>query len=311
MDVLVNEVAALQRRSGAPRVAVLINESAGSAEPALRGRIVAAFATHRIDADLQVVAGDGMKAAAERAAASSDAVVVGGGDGSIRTVASVLVGSSVPLGVLPLGTFNHFAKDLRLPLDVEAAVAVIARGQTSAIDVGEVSGRVFINNSSIGLYPFLVLDRERERRRSGLPKRLAMVLAGLRALRRFPRHRLVIHADGEARTYRSPCVFIGNNDYCVSGLSLGTRACLDDGRLCLFIARRQSAFGLFILALRCLVGLLDEERDLRSLSVTAVDITYRHGSLLVACDGEVERLAPPLHYRIRPKALRVFADPSS
>jgi diacylglycerol kinase family enzyme len=105
-------------------------------------------------------------------------------------------------------------------------------------------------------------------------------------------------------------VFVGNNDYCVSGLSLGTRERLDGGSLCLFVARQQSAAALVGMALRCVLGLLDDERDLRSMTLTAVDIDFRHGSLLVASDGEVERLAPPLHYRIRPGALRVFANTS-
>jgi diacylglycerol kinase family enzyme len=90
-----------------------------------------------------------------------DAVVVGGGDGSIRTVASVLVGSDVPLGILPLGTLNRFAKDLRIPLFVDGAVAVIASREKSYVDVGELNGEIFINNSSIGIYPYLVVERER------------------------------------------------------------------------------------------------------------------------------------------------------
>ena len=79
-----------------------------------------------------------------------DAVVVGGGDGSIRTVASVLVGTDVPLGIIPLGTLNHFAKDLRIPLIADRAVAVLASGKRRYVDVGEVNGEIFINNSSIG-----------------------------------------------------------------------------------------------------------------------------------------------------------------
>lgn len=313
MDAVVTETA--DRIRTGRRVAVLVNASAGTAAGGvddLRATLTAAFAAHGLQADLQFLQGDDIKAAAERAAAGDvDAVIVGGGDGSIRTVAGVLAGKGVPLGVLPLGTWNHFAKDLGIPLAVADAVAVIARGETRDVDLGEVNGRIFINNSSIGIYPFLVLDRERERRRRGLPKWLAMVIAGLRAVRQMPRHRLVIRAEGAERPSRSPCVFIGNNDYCVTGLSVGTRTRLDGGRLCLFVARQQSAAGLVWLALRCVLGLLDDERDLRSLTLAAVDIDSGHGPLLVASDGEVEALQPPLHYRIRPGALRVFANAAS
>ena len=106
-----------------------------------------------------------------------DAVVVGGGDGSIRTVASVLAGSDVPLGIIPLGTLNHFARDLRIPVFADRAIAVIASGEKRYVDVGEINGKIFINNSSIGIYPYLVLERERRRRRKRLSKWTAIVLA--------------------------------------------------------------------------------------------------------------------------------------
>ena len=116
----------------------------------------------------------------------TDAIVVGGGDGSIRTLASVLAGTDVPLGVLPLGTLNHFAKDLGIPLQVEEAAAIIAAGRTRVVDLAEVNGETFINNSSIGIYPYMVIDRERRRARHKLAKWMAMVPAFFRMLRHFP-----------------------------------------------------------------------------------------------------------------------------
>ena len=88
----------------------------------------------------------------DRGGGEIDAVVVGGGDGSIRTVASVLAETSVPLGVLPLGTLNHFVKDLGIPLPLEEAAATIAAGHLRVVDLAEVNGRVFVNNVSLGLY---------------------------------------------------------------------------------------------------------------------------------------------------------------
>jgi diacylglycerol kinase family enzyme len=309
-------VAAEQPAPEAPRrVRLLVNAASGSNDGSadgLREALAAAFAAHAIAVEPEFVEGPRLRTAAEQAVAAAgrgevDAIIVGGGDGSIRTLAGVLAGHDVPLGVIPLGTWNHFAKDLRIPLALEDAVGLIADGQTRLVDVGEVNGRVFINNSSIGIYPFLVLDRERARHRAGLPKWLAMLVAGIRAVRHFPMHRLVIRAEGQAEPCRSPCLFVANNDYCVSGLSLGSRDRLDRGRLDVLVARQQSARALLWLALRCVLGLLDETRDLRRLSLTAVDIDSRHAALHVAADGEVEMLRPPLRYRIRPRALRVFA----
>src|SRR5262249_35769174 len=131
------------------------------------------------------------RALAKAVASEIDAVMVGGGDGSIRCVAEVLAATGVPLAVLPLGTLNHFAKDLGVPLDVNGAVAVVAQGETRKVDIGEVNGRVFLNTSSIGIYPYMVLDRERLRK-TGLSKWSAMGMAALHALQHLPRRRLRI-----------------------------------------------------------------------------------------------------------------------
>lgn len=295
------------------RITVLINATSGSVsgkDDARREEMSAAFARHGIAADLQFLSGDGLSAGAEAALRKAkdgelDAIAVSGGDGTIRTVADRLAGSGIPLGIIPGGTFNHFAKDLNIPLSTDAAVDVIAAGETRAVDVGEANGKIFINNSSVGLYPYMVIDRERRRKR-GLPKMLAMAGAFVRAIRNFPVRRLSINAEGWTEKVRSPCVFVGNNEYSITGRATGTRNSLDDGQLYLLVARHQNLRGLFFLAARAAFGILDQSRDLRAASLASVEIGSRRRKLLVAFDGEVEAMQSPLRYRIRPKALRVF-----
>lgn len=296
------------------RVRVLLNASSGKSQGRnkLRAALALAFEKHELSASVEFLSGEGLRDAAERAlqkvcAGELDAIIVGGGDGTISTLAGVVAGTDVPLGIIPLGTLNHFAKDLKIPLDLDEAVALIAAGDVRSVDVGEVNGRIFINNSSIGLYPYLVVDRERRRRRERMPKWIAMILAGLRALRYFPVHRLSIRAAGTTETDRSPCVFVGNNVYQLNGRSLGTRERLDEGELSVYIAKQQSRLALLWLSCRAFLGFLNEQQDLRSFNIPAVDISSRHRRLLVAFDGEVETMRSPLHYRIRPRALRVFA----
>src|SRR5207249_4336821 len=86
-------------------------------------------------------------------------VVAGGGDGTMNAVASAIFGTDKTMGVLPMGTLNHFARDLGIPLALDRAIAVIAEGESAQIDVAEVNGNIFINNSSIGLYSALVRYR--------------------------------------------------------------------------------------------------------------------------------------------------------
>jgi len=298
------------------RVSVLLNASSGkSAEEQgdkIEAGLKAAFDKHGLSANLEFLKGEELRAGAERAlqkvkGGELDALIAGGGDGTISTVAGVLAGSDAPLGIIPLGTLNHFAKDLKLPLDLDEAVALIAAGETRSVDVAEVNGRIFINNSSIGLYPYLVLDRERRRRRKRLPKWLAMILGGLRALRYFPLHRLTVRAAGVAEAHRSPCVFVGNNLYHINGPSLGTRDRMDEGQLSIYVAKQQSRLALLWLSCRAFFGFLNEQRDLCSFNTPAVEISSHRRRLLLSFDGEIDTMRSPLHYRIRPHALRVFA----
>jgi YegS/Rv2252/BmrU family lipid kinase len=303
------------------KLVALVNAGAGAAErrepEAFRAEVAAAFEARGVSAEVMALPGAGMKGAAEMARDRAlrgeiDAVVVGGGDGTISTVAGVLAGTGVRMGVLPLGTLNHFAKDLGIPPDIEGAVDAIVRGETRPVDVAEVNGRVFVNNSSIGLYPHMVRDRDRRRRLHGYRKWTAMALASLQVLRYFPIRRLSIRAEGWTEPCRTPLLFVGNNRYEVAGRSLGGRGRLDDGELCLYVAVQQSRLGLIWLVLRTALGFPRAPRELRMFSVRSADIAARRKRLLVAVDGEVDLLYTPLHYRIRPAALRVFApEPES
>ena len=315
VDVPTQGMSGVTQASERRRVVVLLNASAGTIErtsdATLRDQIASAFERNKITVTLELVQSEDLRPSAERALRRArdrelDAIVIGGGDGSIRTVAGVLADTGIPLGVLPLGTMNYFAKDLGIPLAIEDAVAVIAAGEAHPVDLGEVNGETFINNSSIGLYPFLVLDRERRRRRRGLPKWLAMIPAGLLTVRHFPLRRLRIRAQDWDRPCRSPCVFVGNNAYLISGAGLGSRERLDAGELSIYIARQQSRLALFWLACRCVLGLVDQSRDLRIIECASVEISSRKRRLLVSFDGEIAVVRSPLCYRSRPGALHVL-----
>lgn len=295
------------------RIAVLLNEASGAfSNNVSHDRIVAAFAPYGIVPRLKIVSGADLPAQAqdelnEAHSGRLDALVIGGGDGSVAAAARLLADSDIPLGILPLGTFNHFARDLGIPGQIEQAAAVIAARHVSTVDVGEVNGEIFINNSSIGIYPYLVLSRERLREQYGMRKWTAMALAAWRTLRHFPLRRLHIRAGDLAAPYRSPCLFIGNNEYSLTGRIAGQRERLDAGELWVYVAKRQSRFALIWLACRSLAGLMEQSRDLRVVTTTEAEITSRTSRLLVALDGEVTMMRPPLLYRARPQALRVFA----
>ena len=232
-------------------------------------------------------------------------IVAGGGDGTLSAVASLLVGTDTALGVLPLGTLNHFARDLRIPTEPDQAVAVLAAGHQTRIDLGEVNGRTFLNNSSLGLYPGIVRDRERQQRSLGRGKRWALFWAALTALRRAPFLDVRLVVDGRERSYRAPFVFIGNNTYLMEGFDVGTREGLQEGHLSVYVTRRQSRLGLLGLGFRALVSRLRQAHDFEATTAQSITVRTRHRRLPVANDGEVALMETPLEYRCLPLALRV------
>ena len=246
-------------------------------------------------------------------AARPSMVVAGGGDGTLSAIAARLVGTGVPLGVLPLGTLNHFAKDLGIPLAVDAAVQVIAAGHTADVDVGEVNGRIFINNSGLGLYADIVRHRDRQQRTLGRGKWYALAWATWSMLRRYPFVHVRLVIDGCSREWRTPFVFVGNNQYAMEGLRIGVRSRLDEGLLCVYVAQQPGRLGLLRLALHALLGRLSQASDFDAMTATELLIETRRRHLHVAADGEVWPMTTPLRYRTRPGALRVIvpAPPSA
>jgi diacylglycerol kinase family enzyme len=211
----------------------------------------------------------------------------------------------VPLGVLPQGTLNHFAKDLGVPTDPDQALAVVLGGHTRQVDVGEVCGRIFVNNSSLGVYPRIVRLRERFGVR-GPAKWVAALWATLAVLRRhaFAGVRLVV--DGEPVLRRTPFVFVGNNEYRMEGLNAGTREALDRGVLSLYVMNASGRRSLAWLGFNILLGRTARLRELDTFLLSEATVEVRRASIGVALDGEVVELRPPLVYRSRPGALRVF-----
>lgn len=286
---------------------VIMNRGAGGPDDP-QARILALFKAH--GETPRIVQPNGVKdisAIAREAAQSSERIVVAaGGDGTISSVAAEVAETDKILGVLPIGTLNHFAKDLGIPLDLEAAVKTIKQGKVAAVDVGEVNGRSFLNNSSLGIYPQIVSHREAQQERLSRGKWPAFFWATIQALRRFPFLDLRIAFEGQQISRRTAFLFVGNNEYEIAGFNLGSRACVNGGKLGLYLTHRTGRFGLFRLAFHALFGRVDQAKDFDVFCVTEARIETRKRRLLVALDGEIERMATPLHYRIRPGALRVL-----
>ena len=286
----------------------IINEDGGSAGDDAEGRVRAALGAAGIRSDIELVEG---RRCAERAAevvkGGTSLVIACGGDGTISAVAGALAGTRARLGVIPLGTLNHFARDLGIPFDVDEAAKIIAAGKECCVDVAEVNGRPFVNNSAIGLYPQMVLNRDAQRRRLGRSKWLAVLVASARTLARFGHQRLRLTINDRPAVADTPLLFVGNNDYRLELPNAGSRESLDDGRLCVLVMRSKSRTGFLAATARALLGRTRGDDMARLEGVTTLRVDSRRSLLGVAVDGEMLHLKPPLDYRIRPGALRVMA----
>jgi YegS/Rv2252/BmrU family lipid kinase len=289
-------------------LALVINAGSGADESREEARTVEArlrSAGHSVRVTLgddPEVLGHGVDDAIK---AGASAVIAGGGDGTICLVAGTLAGTGIPLGVLPMGTMNHFAKDLDLPLELDKAVEVILGGRTEEVDVGEVNGRVFINNSSLGLYPRIVRLREQHPAR-GWRKWPVALAATIEAMKRQPKLTIRVKVEGEDRAYHAPIFFVGNNAYQARGLRAGERDSLSEGHLALYVVELRRRGDLARLAWKMARGKAEETDWLEVVFAEEAVIETGGPSADVSRDGEVEQLKTPLHYRIRPRALRVF-----
>jgi diacylglycerol kinase family enzyme len=293
-------------------ISVIINERSGLAPvPDAGTEIQALFGKHGVRIRVERVREPGDIAARARQAASrGDVLVAAGGDGTINSVAGVAVESGATLGVLPMGTLNHFAKDLRLPLDRAGAVSAIVDGQVRQIDVAEANGRIFVNNSSVGLYPRMVWERDGERRR-GRKKWTAFALAMLRTWRNYRTIVARLEVDGTEAIVRTPFIFVGNNQYKAEGLQLGGRDTLEGGHLSIFVAPECGRFEILALPLRALANRLHEPGPFAGFRADELSVDVGGHRVSVAFDGEIALMRTPLVYRIRPRALRVIVPASS
>ena len=283
-------------------VPVIVNRGGGTAAglgDKLEATLREGFAGSEIA--LQLVEGEAIGQAVERAK-GAPIVAVGGGDGTQGSAAALLAGSDSAQLVLPLGTRNHLARQLGLPLDLAEAAKLVQSGRRTAIDLARAGERVFVNNASIGIYTRLVRLRDR---RAG-PKWLGTIPAAWTVLRTLRARPLLLTVDGERQRVVTPLLFIGNNRYSLDAGKLGQRESLSNGVLSLYAIERKGALALLGFAARALVGRADPERDFCELA-DAREVTIEGaGPIAVAFDGEVERMALPLRFAIQPGALQVM-----
>ncbi|TQS74075.1 hypothetical protein ERN12_08750 [Rhodobacteraceae bacterium] len=240
----------------------------------------------------------------------ADLIVAAGGDGTVMAVAQAMLGRDVPMGVLPLGTFNFFARGLRLSEDPTEAAQQILNGQSHAIRVGTVEGRVFLNNASLGIYPSILKARESIYRRWGR-HRIVAYWSVVRTFLKFqkPMH-IELHTDGETITQDTPLVFVARSAYQLDFFGLEGAQAIGDDAFAVLVAKAEGRSGLFKLAWRLVTRTMREGRDYDLIRAKDLTIHTRSKRSLLAFDGEKSRLPSPFSFRMHPDLLNIILPKS-
>ena len=286
---------------------VILNRGAGRHQDETQVQIEKFFRSRDIAARM-LVARDGgeiARLAVDAARSDAEVIVAAGGDGTVDGIAAALAGTGKILAVIPLGTFNLLARRLNIPVDLEGALQTAVNGRVAEINVGEVNGRVFLSRSSVGLYPLALRQREKMYRRFGR-SRLIALLSGAAALVRWGNImtiKLTTEADGHL--FRSRFVFVCNNPAELDYFNLPGRQCIDADKFAVYVPNPLTPAGILRLGFRMLARQAQESRDFDTFCTRDLLLEMEPPRVPVSVDGEVEIMQSPLHYRLRPRALRI------
>jgi diacylglycerol kinase family enzyme len=246
-------------------------------------------------ADIASVSARAVKLAQEK----GGVVVAAGGDGTINAVAAAVLRSGCPFGVLPQGTFNYFGRANAIPQDAKAAATALLGASISPVTVGEVNGRVFLVNASLGLYPQLLEDREAWKQQFGRSRLVAFV-SGLSTI--FQAHgqlRLEVEMAGKTTALRTPTLFIGNNHLQLTQVGISQADAVNRGQLAGVAVRPIGTLALLGLLARGVIGRLGEADNIETFSFRKLKVAMRgKRRVKVATDGEITWMTPPLVFQV-------------
>jgi len=235
-----------------------------------------------------------------------DTLVVGGGDGTVKAAATKLVGTDVALGIIPLGTMNLMARDLRIPFEPIDAAAALARGTRRTIDVADVNGHVFLCSSLLGL-PIYMAEQRQALRGSSLPDRMSGYMTMARDFLGNRRRFEIEVDDGQyARRVRALSIAVSNNPLAEKAGAFPMRRCLDSGQLALYLSKHRTGGAMGLAIMQRMLGRWTRDPEIEELFAERIVLNSRRSLVRASNDGEIEELRTPLTYSIKPNALWVI-----
>jgi diacylglycerol kinase family enzyme len=286
---------------------LLVNPRSGDERPTVEDLVAEA---KRLGIETRVLGGgdDAHALAVEAAEGGAEALGIAGGDGSLAPVAAAALERDLPFVPVPFGTRNHFARDVGFDGDDPLGSLTAFHGAERAVDIGVVSGRVFLNNVSLGVYASFVHDPARKTR-NRLVALARMAPAALGRARRPLSFSLA--ANGRREEYLALLAVVANNGYEMRSMAeLGERARLDEGLLHVYVIEAVGRWALLALLGKAAVGSIERARGWVEAAASGLRVEPPRPRVHAAVDGEPAVLESPLEFEIRPRALRVLVPPS-
>ncbi|PTN11995.1 diacylglycerol/lipid kinase family protein [Nitrosomonas aestuarii] len=235
----------------------------------------------------------------------TDKLVIGGGDGTINQAIQYLVGTKIVLFPLPLGTMNHFVKDLQLPTQLDEFLPLLNSEVNRHIDVGCVNNQFFLNNVSLGMYPLVVRYRGMARFSQRFPKLIATIYALTKVLLRHQSRRSFLWRTNKGDDIKSPMFLIANNHYELDITSLVHRKRLDRGNLMIIAPVDVKLLTLLEAMLYAWTDRIQDATRLDIRAVTDIVINTDSDHTHAVIDGELTKLSTPIKLRTKSAALCV------
>lgn len=241
-----------------------------------------------------------------RQAENVGVVVAAGGDGTLNAVASKLMGTDIPMGILPLGTFNYVARVLNIPLDLLDAAKAIGEGQPRSVHVAQFNQHIYLNNASLGLYPLFIQKREQFNKHFGRFPLHAYTSALDVLIRDRKELKLEMEVDGQRYPVKTSLIFFGNNQLQLAEMKLRIAEAAEAGKVAGVVVAKSDKRTLFKTLWQLIKGNLDQASDVYSFAADEVIVHSKRNKLTVAVDGEIVTMTPPLKITVRKHALNIM-----
>lgn len=246
------------------------------------------------------------KAAVLVAKTDESIVVAAGGDGSINAVAGLCLEHDVLMGVLPMGTFNFFARDLKIPVDLFEALDVLLNGKLAHVPVGMLNDKIFLVHAGIGLYSEIMRNREKDKQKFGRYRIVAFISSFLSLMKTKNTHSVTIETETEEINRKTLNIFVGNNVLQLEKLGLVANNEVKNDELAVILLKPMSALQRLRFTFLGLIRNMKLEKRIETFTAKNFLVETEQKNLQAAIDGELVSVSSPLNFKCISSGLRVI-----